>query len=256
MSERTALLVLVAVLCFPTAFYLCVIYTESLFLALLFGFLNFYQRRSSWWSLPLAALLPLTRGQGFFLFGGFVMNVAWRLIRRRPIRHAYELSNALAFLVGMGCYFTFFWLVLDDPFAGIKAQEHFYFKVSIQNLLNPAHFLSYLFSPSPIPMGLNDAMMDKVFIVFMLLGLVPVALQRNSLYFFFYLVLVYCPAAMGHGGSYMRFALLAFPFLVIACVPYWTRCLEVRMRCSVMLLVFVILQISFISMFALMYWVG
>jgi hypothetical protein len=255
-SDKAALLVVVAVFCFPTAFYLCVIYTEALFLALLFGFLYHYHWRPTGWSVPFAILLPLTRGQGFFVFGAILVNVVWRLARRRPVHFGHELANAAGFVIGMAGYFAFFWLALGDPLAGINAQKHFVFEVSVAHLLDPRHLWYYLATPPKYIFYPFHAFMDKLFILLMAAGLIPVALARNSLHFFIYFVLVYCPAAMAYGGSFMRFALLAFPFLVLACVPLWQKGPLARVAVVAVLSLSGLFQVYLISRFSLAYWVA
>jgi hypothetical protein len=252
----SALIVLVAVLCFPTAFFTCVVYSESLFLALLFGFLYHYRVKQNYWSVLFAALLPLTRGQGFFLMGAFLLDVAWRLVKGRRIHFGYELCISAGFLLGAAAYFSFYWMVRGNPFAGIEAQKYYIFDFSLKNLVNPRHFLQYLLSPCARVIDVNNGLLDKLFILFMLAGLIPVALTRDSLHFLFYFVLVYCPAAMGEGGAFTRYALAGFPLLALSCARLPALGATARAVIVRVLTFFVLLQAAFIAIFALNYWVG
>jgi hypothetical protein len=253
-TERT-LWVVITVLCYPPAFFLAACYSEAMFLFLLFGFLYHYEITRSPWSLLFAILLPLARAQAYFLAAAFVVYLAWRwVLGQRP--RAYDLLNVAAFALGVVGYHVIMWVTMGDPFAGVAAQNLYIFDNSLAHILNPVHFLTYLVSPSPQMFAFQHAWLDKVFIVGMLLGLIPVARTGRALNILFYLVLVYCPAAMGLGGGFPRYALIPFPLLAISCFQ-WEAAWQKRWSILVLVLVpFVFLQAIFIIRFTVRAWVA
>ena len=100
LPERTASKALVLLLFWPTAFYLTVLYSEALFLLLLFGFLYFYDLRKSYLSVPFALLLPLARGQTAFVLAALLIVLAIQRFKGKPIDYRYEACNMAAFVVG------------------------------------------------------------------------------------------------------------------------------------------------------------
>ena len=157
-------LVILLVMTFPTAFFTSAIYSEALFLFLMTGFAwHFFATRSRM-RLVYLALLPLTRGSAFFLFGGLLLYVAlafFRFVKNRreerleqekaqmdlqtddaqekathhctrqtqPHETAafdwrYYLPCLPAFVVGVAAYFLFYAIAVGDPLAGIKAQKY------------------------------------------------------------------------------------------------------------------------------------
>ena len=251
-----ALKSIILLLSFPPAFWLSVIYTEALFLFSLFGFIYFYQVEKSYKSVLFAAMMPLIRGQGFFVLVAFGLYILWQWYRVRKeggqFRFRYELANILGFAAGGAAYFLFFYYTTGSFFTGIEAQkawgEH---ANSLANLINPGHFLEYVFSATNGQHALVYGTVDKIFILAMLFSTVFLVRAKNRLAALMFFSLVYFPAAMGFGTSFIRFSLLAFPFLAIALLrvyPKWNY--------GNVLPVFLGLQLYFALRFALNRWIG
>ena len=251
-----ALKSIILLLSFPPAFWLSVIYTEALFLFSLFGFIYFYQVEKSYKSVLFAAMMPLIRGQGFFILVAFGLYILWQWYRVRKeggqFHFRYELANILGFAAGGAAYFLFCYYTTGSFFTGIGAQkfwgEH---ANSLANLINPGHFLKYVFSPTWGQYSVFYGAVDKIFILAMLFSTVFLVRAKDRLAALIFFSLVYCPAAMGAGTSYIRFSLLAFPFLAIALLrvyPKWNY--------GNMLPVFLCLQLYFAWRFALNRWIG
>lgn len=223
LPARGATRALALLLCWPSAFYLSVLYSEALFLLLLFGFLYCYDLRKSHFSLLFALLLPLARGQAAFIPAALAIALLVRRLRGGPIDYRYEMCNLAAFALGGLLYLGFFHLATGNAFSGINAQGSFVFGNSLANVFNPAHFLAYLFS---MPRGLFSpvhGLLDKLFIIAMLAGSAVVARSKNILWLALYILLVYPVAAMGAGGSFIRFSLIAAPFLLLALMARYAR---------------------------------
>ena len=244
-------------LSFPSAFWMSVIYNEALFLCTLFGFLYFYQVEKSYKSVIFAALMPLIRGQAFFVGAAISLYMLWQWYRAKkrgePFRHRYELANLLGLVAGGVAYFLFFYYETGSFLSGMEAQKTFIFGNGLANLINPFHFLGYIFSATEGLFALNNGTLDKIFILALLCSGVIVARAKNRLTALIYIALVYCPAAMGSGGSFLRFSILAFPLLALALprvYPKWHA--GIYVLCGL----FLCGQLYFAWRFSLNMWIG
>lgn len=264
LQKKESLLVLAFALCFPTAFYLTAFYTEALFLALFFGFLYYYSIKKSNYSLIFIFLMPLCKGQAFFVFGGILLYLFIKYLKNHKINWKKQYYVFAAFLGGALSYFLFFYFVTGNIFAGIDAQKYFYAKNSISNILNPFHFIEYLFSSINTPEKSNsdfniligyyiNTLIDRLFIITGLLGLFFVCKTKNALWIVFYFVLFYPVASMGNGMSFSRFSFLFFPILALALWKTYPNQKNILYGIS---LSFLCLQIYFIYRFSLNLWVA
>ena len=240
-------------LCYPTAFYLTVLYSEALFMLLLFGFLYFYDLRKSYLSVAFALLLPLARGQAAFILAALLIVIAIRRFKGKPVDYRYEACNLTAFAVGALLYLGFFQVAVGDAFSGIKAQGSFVFGNSLANIFNPGHFLAYLFSATQGVFSYTYSLTDKIFVIASLLSIGIVTKTKNVMWLVLYFMLRYPVAAMGTGGSFSRFSLVAAPILILAVWAVYAR--HARVIYSVGA-VFLAVQLLFAGRFALNLWVG
>ncbi len=244
---------LALLLCYPTAFYLTVLYSEALFMLLLFGFLYFYDLRKSYLSVAFALLLPLARGQAAFILAALLIVIAIRRFKGKPVDYRYEACNLTAFAVGALLYLGFFQVAVGDAFSGIKAQGSFVFGNSLANIFNPGHFLAYLFSATQGVFSYTYSLTDKIFVIASLLSIGIVTKTKNVMWLVLYFMLLYPVAAMGTGGSFSRFSLVAAPILILAVWAVYAR--HARVIYSVGA-VFLAVQLLFAGRFALNLWVG
>jgi len=115
-------------LVFPTAYFLHIGYTESLFLALAFGSM-YAARTKRWWLAGLLALLAtLTRVNGLVLAPTLAVE-AWLQWRADPDRRLRIEWLAIAGVgIGFGIYLWLNWSVYGDPFAFSEIQRGHWFK--------------------------------------------------------------------------------------------------------------------------------
>jgi len=122
-GRRSALLLLV----FPTAYFLHIGYTESLFLALAFG--SLWMARTDRWvgAGLLGGLAALTRVNGLVLIPALAAEayLQWRTHRRLDVRWAFALSLVAA---GFCIYLVLNQVVYGDPFAFSEIQREHWFK--------------------------------------------------------------------------------------------------------------------------------
>jgi hypothetical protein len=114
-------------LVFPTAYFLHIGYTESLFLALAFGSL-WLARSDRWWAAGvLGGLAALTRVNGLVLIPALGVEawLQWRLHRRLEVAPLGALAGvAIGFAVYLGVNLA----VYGDPFAFSEIQRSHWFK--------------------------------------------------------------------------------------------------------------------------------
>ena len=127
LGHRIALLSAGFLLIFPTAYFLHIGYTESLFLALAFGSL-WLGRTGRWWGAGIVGLLAaLTRVNGLVLVPALAIE-AWLQWRRdRTVRPAWFAAPALV-AAGFGIYLGLNWIVYGDPLAFVSIQRDHWFK--------------------------------------------------------------------------------------------------------------------------------
>ena len=253
LPARDASGALALLLCYPTAFYLTVLYSEALFLLLLFAFLYFHDLRKSYLSALFALLLPLARGQAVFVLAAVLIVVAVERFKGKPIDYRYEACNVAAFAVGAVLYLGFFHAVVGDAFSGIRAQGSFVFGNSLANILNPGHFLAYLVAGAQGVFGYTHSLVDKIFVVASLSSIAIVAGTRNVRWLVLYVMLLYPVAAMGAGGSFSRFSLVAAPILALS---VWTLYGAHRRIIHGAAAVLLAVQVFFAGRFALNLWVA
>ena len=115
-------------LVFPTAYFLHIGYTESLFLSLAFGSM-WLARTNRWWLAGLlAALAALTRVNGLILAPALAVEafLQWRVDPERRLRVAWLAIAGVG--IGFGIYLVVNQVVYGDPFAFSVIQREHWFK--------------------------------------------------------------------------------------------------------------------------------
>lgn len=203
--------------CFPTAFYLSVVYSEALFLAALLGlFWALRDARRAGLALVCAALLPLTRGQGLWL--ALPLTLAWIFPGALPRRGLAFAS--LGYALGVGAYLAFFGWRYGDPLAGLSAQKVFVFNNALPNIFDLPRFADFLLKPPGRFLDTTNSGLDKLMIL-VSLGALAYGIRRSPDVFFAvtWAAFALLPAMMGEGGSYARHALLAWTCFALAAGP-------------------------------------
>lgn len=127
-SEDAARAAVFFMLAFPTAYFLHIGYTESLFLALALG--SFLAARSRlWWAAGLlAGLAAMTRVNGLLLLPALVFEARAEYLEsgRRPGPLGWLSLGLIP--AGFGVYLAINWWVLGDPRAFLDAQSQHWYK--------------------------------------------------------------------------------------------------------------------------------
>ncbi len=250
-SAEACLICLFLIFSFPSAFYLNVIYSESLFLFLLFAFLYYYSINNNK-SLYFAFFLPLSRPHGFFSLLAILLIFLYYIVSRKRFDMFFHARIVAVFIFSTVCFLTFYKLTTGSYMAWFNANKLGVFGTSVINIINPVHFFRYIFSPCDNFFSYNNGLVDKIFICIMLPASYFVFKSKNIIFIVFYAIFAYFPASMGYGGGYIRYSLLAFPFLCLSI----SNILNKRMIFYPLLLIFILVQSILAARFAINLWVG
>ena len=216
-SKATVLL-----LAFPTAFFMSVAYTESLYMSLcLMAFYYLFTgdvRKAS----IFCFLLPLARAQGMLFIvpiGILFLQAAFRTksdIGANMARAARTfLLPALATLLGMGVYFTFCRWQLGGFLAGMESYKLYIGNYSLGNLLSPFHwFLDNFININLQLHGYTNSLIDRAAFLLCLPLLVGVYRTQHRAIFAFAAITMLVPAMAGSFMSYTRYLLVVFPLFM------------------------------------------
>ena len=148
LGHRVAWLSAGFLLVFPTAYFLHIGYTESLFLALALG--SLWLARTGRW-LPaggLGLLAALTRVNGLVLIPALAVEafLHWRRDRIVPWRSVAAMALVG---IGFGIYLAINWLVYGDPVAFMDIQRDHWFKQLEWPWVGIANLTGWLADPNP-----------------------------------------------------------------------------------------------------------
>ena len=127
-SEEVARASVFFMLVFPTAYFLHIGYTESLFLALALG--SFLAARSRWWLVAglLGGLAAMTRVNGLLLFPALAFEMREEYLETGRRGGPLGWLGLLLVGAGFGVYLLINWWVMGDPRAFLDAQGDYWYK--------------------------------------------------------------------------------------------------------------------------------
>lgn len=252
-DERLAMVALILLLAFPTAFYMTLIYTESLFLALACGaFLALMTRRLGM-AAALSFLMPLARPVGMYM----IVPLAVAAVRRqsgRGLRLDRSVWLVAAPVLGSLAYLAIMYLSTGNAMEGFDAVNRFGSPpVGPSMVLHPGELLHRWFDGPFAVHGYRNSIIDRALFVIFLLSLPLIWRLRNPALFAYSLLLGFVPL-LGTFMSYSRYLLPVFPlFIALAAVLGRERW---RFLLFPWLFASISLQALFIVMQALGYWVA
>ncbi len=217
---RTGLLLLA----FPTAFYLGLVYTESLFLALAIGLFYYLAERRTWPAAAFAFLLSLTRPTGLLLVVPVL--VALFLVPPRPgVREVRRrLAVPAAFVLGYATYLLVMLATTGDPLAGFDAQRVFLANNSLSNLVHPVDWFTTLFLRDSYSWnGFTNSLLNRAFFVLFVVAAAFAWRDLGPALFVTLLVLGLLPGMTGPLTSYARYLVSAFPLFIFLAVRLGPR---------------------------------
>ena len=218
-AMRAAFLALI----FPTAYFLHIPYTESLFLALVLG--SFLAARSDhwWWAGALGGLAALTRVNGLILIPALAVEagVGWARLPRPERRFRPEWLAIGLVAVGFGVYLLLNQLVYGDPFTFLRILREHWYKSLAWPWEGIGGAVSWIADPNP-DRALTLGWLELLFIGIGLLGTIHIAIRRRWAWFVWmagnWLLFVSTWFVL----SVPRYTLTLFPlFVSLAVVARW-----------------------------------
>ena len=197
---------------YPTAYFLCAIYTEGLFLALVTACF-YHARRGRWISAGLLGMLAsLTRINGLILLPAlaveYLSQKEWSLRRLDATFFCSWLP-----LAGFLIYLTINYIVTGDFFTFIEVQRTHWHQ-SIDPLSGLKEALSWAIN-SPFPENITVGYAQIVFAVLGLSGVIGSFLHLRASYSVYMLLTWMMSVSTSFWLSIPRFTLVMFPLFIL-----------------------------------------
>lgn len=263
-SQETAQKAVMLFLVFPTAFYLSLVYTESLFLFLVLGFFYYLFKKQYYLAGLFTLFIPMARPVGIFIILPFLLfyildkkkkYISFDLPsfnQKQQIKIPRNILVPLFPLIGLGAYFFYMHIVTGNFFSGFSNANLFIGGYSITNILSPTLFFQNLFTPQLSLHLFTTSVIDRIFFVCFITSL-PFIYRFNKTLFIYSLSLGMVPL-FGSFMGYIRYLLPVFPLFFVL-----SQLLEKKKWAFLyMPLLFFLysLQVFFIVLYALNYWVS
>lgn len=258
-------LVVVLFLSFPTAFYLSLIYSEALFLCILFVFFYFLYKKKYLIAGLVSFFIPLARPMGafvalpFLLFYLFDKTKKKQTLRLPSFAQPVVISGDFTFLsigfivLGVLAYFLFMKLTTGNPFEGFVQQDRFVLGLGLQNLLAPFMIVQNFFTPHLSVHTFQTSAVDRVFFIFFLC-ILPLVYKFLDKTLFSYTVVMGITPFLGTFMAFPRYMLPMFPIAMALGMVLQKK--QYRFLLFPYLLLSFALQIFFTVLYSLNYWVA
>lgn len=208
-------------LAFPSAFFLSLPYTESLFIFLSLLFFYLLEKNKKLASFAASFLMPLTRPTGIFIEVPIFFFALYQKKKKlqiptfnRKISFAFPASlfGLLFPLAGIIVYFLIMAYFLGDISIGIKGLNS-QSSWNIANVFDPFSLLKNLVSPPYILHSFQKSVLDRIFFIFFL-GMLPLVWKKLPRHYFYYTLVTGMVPIFGSFTSYTRYLLPAFPIFM------------------------------------------
>lgn len=212
----------ILLLAFPTAFYLSVAYTESLYLSICLMAFYYVFKGDIVKSSVLCFLLPLVRSQGLLLVAplGILFLQAVFQGKDSPGVNFMRASRTLlppvlASVLGMLAYFGFCRWQMGGYFDGLTAQRLWIAQNSLANMFLPTRWFMANFVNISLQLhGYTNSVIDRAAFVLCAPILIGVYRTQNRALFVYAALTLLVPAMSGTFMSYTRSLLVVFPLFI------------------------------------------
>lgn len=239
-------------LLFPTGFYLSLMYTESLFVALVLAVFYFWDRENIFLASVMAFFLSLTRPLGVLMAIPVVISCLYRCVQQKSVgfRMSRELLIALGSASGFAAYLFIMYSQTGSLWSGFDAQDYFVAKNSLANLLHPVAWFQKNFLDIDLTLhGFTTSLVDRVFFGGYIVMLYFISRLGDRALFWYALVMGLVPALTGMIMAYTRYLLVVFPIFIVLALRFKKQLLFIALP-------FCMFQIVFLIMHILNYWVA
>jgi hypothetical protein len=249
-GEKTAYYSCLLLLAFPASFYLGLVYTESLFLALTAALFYYAGESRILPAILCAVLLTMTRPTGLLVLLPVLAGLFFKEYFQGKNFNFKKWLLPAGFLTGYIVYLGFMKLLTGDCFAAAHAEKYFLTNYSTAHLFHPVDWFVMNFIKTDFSIGgLHSGILNRLLFAAYLLVLVFARRHLNRTLFFYSLVLGFIPALSGDFASYMRYMVVLFPLFIFLAV-------KLKDKSEYYLLAFLPLQALFCLAHTLYYWVA
>jgi len=248
---NVAMASLLALLAFPTSFYLSIIYSEALFFMLIVMFFYYAFERRYLPAALCALFLPLTRLTGLSVAIVF----AAIYFEDNKLKIKPNILYLLFPVFGFMGLLAFFYFTTGNAFEWLDSQRIYIAKHSVSNLLNPLVTLYNNFFKTDFTLhGYTSSIIDRfAFLLFTVVLFFTFRKQRLSLFLYAFLV-GFLPALTSNMMSYLRYLSIAFPIYLFLGMNFNME--RRRLAFYSLLIVSLLIQGFFITRHVNYFWVG
>jgi hypothetical protein len=262
-NEEQAFKSALLLLAFPTAFFLTLIYSESILLFLTSAFFYYLYSKKYAWAAIFAFFIPLTRPVGMLIIFPYI--VFWLTTKYKEAGRNYldlfkkvlldrRTYYLLSPVLGILLYFLIMQLTTGNYWEGMRLEYAIVGAWKVSNVFDPIYFLVSLFSPGGFVVhGFTNSIIDRVFFVIYCVFLVVIYKRLDKTMFIYALMFGMTPL-LGSFMSYTRYVLMVFPIFVVLAKIFAEK--KYSLLFYPTLFFMLMLQTLFIIMHALNYWVA
>jgi hypothetical protein len=260
LGDANALRALVLFLAFPTAFYLDMIYTESLFILFAVAGFYFLQAGQGARAAVVAFFLPFIRWIGLLFIAPVAVAAGLKFLRSRGVTRLPDgypaslrstVACALSVLLAGALYIAAMAVLTGDPLAHVHAAHLYPSRWSLGNVVRPDLLAGDFFTwPLEVHSPLRS-FLDRLFFA-VYLASAPLVYRKVDLPLFVYYLSIGLVPLLGSFMSYTRYLLPAFP-LYIAYADIFARHQKAMM---VVVVAMVLVQYLFIGLHVRNIWVA
>lgn len=242
-NNEVALISLITVITFPTAYFGVAMYSEGLFLFLAASTFLMLEKKNFFLASIFASLASLTRFAGIFL----VIPVAWYYIESIHFNIKKINLNLLAVpvsMLGFVGYCTYLWLKFNDPLYFFTVQSTWH-----RSLTNPITTIYSYVTTNITTKPFNDYLDIIATISFLIITIIRFRRIHPSWSLYSLLVII-VPVSSGTLTSMPRYVLSAVPTFVL--IGAYLK--DKKLFRLLLWVVFLILQVKLAVMFVNGYW--
>jgi hypothetical protein len=262
-NEEQAFKSVLLLLAFPTAFFLSLIYSESILLFLTSAFFYYLYSKKYFFASIFVFFIPLARPVGILialLYGVYWLNEIWQrskndwlafLIKFLKTKQTYYLLSPF---LGFVLYAVLMQITTGSFMEGFKEQGLVVSGWNITNIFDPIYFLVALFAPGSFAIhGFTNSIIDRIFFISYCISLVFIYKRLDKTMFIYALMFGMTPL-LGSFMSYTRYVLMVFPIFMVLAKIFAEK--KYSLLFYPTLFFMLMLQTLFIIMHALNYWVA
>ncbi len=208
-------------LVFPASFYLGLVYTESLFLALATALFYYAGENRIWPAVLCAILLSMTRPTGLLILAPVLGGLYFKeYFKGRSFRFTKWILP-VGFLAGYGLYLETMKLLTGDFFAAAHSEKFFLTNYSTAHLFHPVDWFVNNFIKTDFSItGLHSGILNRLLFAGYMGTLISARKKLSPSLFLYALVLGLVPALSGDFASYMRYLVVLFPLFIFLAVKF------------------------------------